>query len=52
MDCSIPGFLVFHCLLEFAQTHVNLVNYIIQVSHPLSSPSPYAINLSQHQRFI
>ena len=23
MDCSMPGFPVLHCLLEFAQTHVN-----------------------------
>ena len=23
MDCSMPGFLVLHCLPEFAQTHVH-----------------------------
>ena len=48
MDCSIPGFPVFHQLLEFAQTHVH-VNDAIQPSHSLSSPSPLALNLSQHQ---
>ena len=26
MDCSMPGFPVLHCLLEFAQTHVNWVD--------------------------
>ena len=36
-------------LLEFAQTHVHWVNDAIQLSHPLSSPSPPAINLSQLQ---
>ena len=23
IDCSMPGFPVFYCLLEFAQTHVH-----------------------------
>ena len=23
MDCSLPAFLVLHCLLEFVQTHVH-----------------------------
>ena len=49
MDCSTPGFPVFHYLLEFAQTHVHWVGDAIQPSHPLSSPSPHAFNLSQHQ---
>ena len=44
-----PGFLVFHHLLEFAQTHVHWVGDAIQPSHPLSSTSPPAFNLSQHQ---
>ena len=44
MDCSMPDFLVFHYLPEFAQTHEN-----IQPFHPLSSPSPPAFNISQHQ---
>ena len=49
MDCSTPGFSVLHYLLEFAQTHVHWVDDAIQPSHPLSSPSPLALNLSQHQ---
>ena len=49
MDCSTPGFPVFHQVLEFAQTHVHWVSDAIQPSHPLSSPSPPAFNLSQHQ---
>ena len=49
MDCSTPGFPVFHYLLEFAQTHVHWVGDAIQPSHPLSSPSPPTLNLSQHQ---
>ena len=35
--------------LECAQTHVHRVGDAIQPSHPLSSPSPPAFNLSQHQ---
>ena len=34
---------------ELAQTHVHRVGDAIQPSHPLSSPSPPAFNLSQHQ---
>ena len=49
MDCSMPGFPVLHQLLEPAQTHVHRVGDAIQPSHPLSSPSPPALNLSQHQ---
>ena len=48
MDCSKPGLPVLHHLPEFAQTHVHRVSDAIQLSHPLSSPSP-AFNLSQHQ---
>ena len=48
MDCSTPGFPVLHHLPEVAQTHVCWVD-AIQPSHPLSSPSPLAFNLSQHQ---
>ena len=47
-SCS-PGFPILHYLSEFAQTHVHWVNDAIQSSHPLSSPSPPALNLSQHQ---
>ena len=49
MDCSTPGLPVHHQLLEFTQTHVHWVSDAIQPSHPLSSPSPPAFNLSQHQ---
>ena len=48
-DCSMPGFRVLHYLLELAQTHVHWIGDAIQPSHPLSSPSPPAFNLSQHQ---
>ena len=49
MDCSVTGLPV-HCQLpEFTQTHVHWVGDAIQPSHPLSSPSPSALNLSQHQ---
>ena len=49
MDCSTPGFPVHHQLLEFTQTLLHLVGDAIQPSHALSSPSPPAFNLSQHQ---
>ena len=49
MNCSTPGFPVLHYLQEFAQTHVHWVNDAIQPSHPLLSPSPLALNLSEHQ---
>ena len=49
MDCSTPGFPVHHQHLELTQTHVHRVGDAIQPSHPLSSPSPPAFNLSQHQ---
>ena len=49
MDGSTPGFPVFHYLLEFSQTHVHWVSDAIQLSHPLSSPSPPSFNLSLHQ---
>ena len=49
MDCSTPGLLVHHQLLEFTQTHDHHVGGAIQPSHPLSSPSPPTFNLSQHQ---
>ena len=49
MDCSTSGFPVHHQLLELAQTHVHRVGDAIQPSHPLSSPSPPAFNLAQHQ---
>ena len=48
VDCSTPGFLVHHQLLELAQTHVHQVHEI-QPCLPLSSPSPPAFCVSQHQ---
>ena len=36
-------------LPELAQTHVHRIGDAIESSHPLSSPSPPAFNLSQHQ---
>ena len=41
--------LVLHYLSEFAQTLICWVCDAIQPFHPLSSPSPPALNLSQHQ---
>ena len=49
MDCSMPGFPVLHHFLELAQTHIDQVGDTIQPSCLLSSPSPPAFNLSQHQ---
>ena len=49
MDCSTPGLPVHHQLPEFTQTHVHWIGDAIQPSHTLSSPSPPAFNLSQHQ---
>ena len=49
MDCSTPGFPVHDQLLELTQIHVHLVGDAIQPFHPLSSPSPPAFNLSQHE---
>ena len=49
MDCSTPGPLVHHQRLELTQIHVHWASDAIQPSHLLSSPSPLAFNLSQHQ---
>ena len=49
MNHSIPGLPVHYQLPEFTQTHVHWVGDAIQPFHPLSSPSPPALNLSQHQ---
>ena len=51
MDCSTPGFPVLHHFLELAKTHVHQVSDAIEPPHPLSSPSPLALNLSKHQVF-
>ena len=49
MDRGTRGFSVPHQLLELAQTLVHQVGGAIQPSHPLLSPSPPAVGLSQHQ---
>ena len=49
MDCSMPGFPVHHQLPELIQTLVHQVVDAIQASRPLSSSSPPAFSLSQHQ---
>ena len=49
INCSMPGLPVHHQFLESTQTHVHWVSDAIQPSHPLSSPSPPALNLAQHQ---
>ena len=49
MDCSTPGFPVYHQLPELAQIHVHWVGDAIQQSQPLSSLPPAVFSLSQHQ---
>ena len=49
MNCSTPGLPVHHQIPESTQTHVHWVGDAIQPSYSLSSPSPPAFNLSQHQ---
>ena len=49
MNWSTPGSPVHHQFLKLAQTHVHWVGDAIQPSHPLSSPSLPAFDLSQHQ---
>ena len=49
MNCSTPGLPVHHQLRESTQTHAHRVGDAIPPSHPLSSPSPPAFHLSQHQ---
>ena len=44
MDCTMPGFPVLHCLLEFAENHVSCINDAFQPSHtlaPLSCPQTF-----------
>ena len=49
MNHSMPGLPVHHQLPEFTQTYNHWVGDAIQPSHRLSSPSPPALNFSQHQ---
>ena len=51
VDCTTPGFPVHLHLWELTQTHVDRVGDAIQPSHPLTSPSSPAFDLSQHQVF-
>ena len=51
MNRSTPGLPVHHQLPEFTQTHVHWVGDAIQLSHPLSSPSPPAPNPSSIRVF-
>ena len=52
MDCSAPGFPILNNLPEFAQIHIHWIGDPIQSSHPLSSSSALALNLSQHQDLL
>ena len=45
----MSGLPVHHQFLELAQAHINRVTDAIQPSHPLSFPSPPALNISHHQ---
>ena len=49
MNHIMLGLPVHHQLPESTQTHVHQVGDAIPPSHPLLSPSPPALNLSQHQ---
>ena len=49
INFRIPGLPVHHHLPEFAQTQIYWLSDAIQPSRPLSSPSPPAFYLSQHQ---
>ena len=51
MNRSTPGLPVHHQLPESTQTHVHSVSDAIQPSHPLSSPSHPAFNLSSIRVF-
>ena len=52
MDYSTAGLPVHHQLSEFTQIHVHWFGDVIQPSHPLSSLSPPALNLTQQQGFF
>ena len=52
MSRSTPVLPVHHQLLESTQTHVHCVSDANELSHPLSSPSPLALNLSQDEALI
>ena len=52
IDCSTPGLPVPHYLPKFAQGHIHWISDAIQPSHSLPPSSPFAFNLSQHQRLF
>ena len=52
MNRSMPGLPVHHQLPEITQTHVHWVSDAIQPSYPLPSPSPPALNPSQHKKLF
>jgi len=52
MTCSTPGFPVQHQFPGPTQTHVHWSSDAIQPFHPLLSPSPPALILSQHQGLV
>ena len=49
MNCSMPGLSVHHQLPEFTQTHVHWVGDAIQPFHPLSFPSPPALDKNRQK---
>ena len=49
MNRRMSGLPVHHQLLDSTKTHVHQVGDAIQPTHPLSSPSPPALNLSQQE---
>ena len=51
MNHSTPGLLVHHQLPESTQTHVHWLGDAIQPPHPILSPSPPALNLSNIRVF-
>ena len=51
MNRSTPGLPVHHQLLEFTQIHIHWVSDAIQLSHPLSSPSPAPQSLPASESF-
>ena len=51
MNCSTSGSPVLHCLPEFTQTPVHWVSDATQLSHLLSPPSLFALNLPSIEVF-
>ena len=49
MNHSMPGLPVPHHLPELVGVHIHSISDAVQPSHPLTLPSPSALDLSQHQ---